>query len=170
MVDRIKKENFVTSLQKGLAEANLVIVAQQSGLTVAEALELRRKMRDAGAQYKVTKNTLARIAVTGTPSEGLTELFKGPTALAYSQDPVGAAKAATAFAESNEKFKVIGGALDGKILTDKEITTLSKLPSLDELRAKIVGMLSTPASRIVGVLQAPAGQVARVFSAYGAKG
>ena len=170
MVDRSKKENLVTSLREGLAEANLVIVAQQTGLTVAEVSDLRRQMREAGAQYKVTKNTLARLAIKGTASEGLYDMLKGPTAIAYSNNPVGAAKVSTKFASNNNKFKVIGAALDGKVLSVKEIETLSKLPSLEELRAKILGMLCTPATRIAGVMQAPAGQLARVFSAYGTQG
>jgi large subunit ribosomal protein L10 len=166
-MNRSEKENLVSSLRKDLLEANLVIVAQQTGLTVTEVSDLRRKMREAGAQYKVAKNTLARLAVAGTHSAGVDSLLSGPTALAYSKDPVAAAKVTINFSNSNEKFKVMGGVLDGKLLTSQEIETLSKLPSLDELRAKIMGMLSTPATRIAGVLQAPAGQLARVFSAYG---
>jgi large subunit ribosomal protein L10 len=170
MVDRSKKENLVASLREGLAEANIVIVAQQTGLTVAEVSDLRRQMREAGAHYKVTKNTLARLAVKGIASEGLYDMLKGPTAIAYSNNPVGAAKVAIKFAGNNNKFKVIAATLDGKILSVKEIDTLSKLPSLEELRAKILGMLCTPATRIAGVIQAPAGQLARVFSAYGNQG
>jgi len=168
-MDRSEKEQLVSSLRQGLTESALVIVAHQTGLTVAEVSDLRRKMRDAGAQYKVAKNTLARLAVAGTPNEGVTSLLSGPTALAYSKDPVAAAKVSIKFANDNEKFKVIGGVLDGKILTSKEIDTLSKLPSLDELRAKILAIISTPATRVAGILQAPAGQLARVFSAYGNK-
>lgn len=167
MVDRTKKQNLVEALREGVAKASLVIVAQQTGLTVAEVSDLRRQMREVGAHYKVAKNTLTRLAIKETPSEGLDEFLKGPTALAYSDNPVAAAKITIKFANGNEKFKVIGGVLDGKVLSGKEIETLSKLPSLDELRAKIVGMISTPATRIAGVMQAPAGQLARVFSAYG---
>lgn len=170
MMDRSQKEQLVSKLRQGLMEANLVIVAHQTGLTVEEVSDLRRKMREAGAHFKVAKNTLARLAIVGTSSEGLQDMLKGPTALAYSQDPVAAAKASVKFADGNENFHIMGGVLDGKVLTSKEIETLSKLPSLDELRAKILGMLSTPATRIAGVLQAPAGQLARVCSAYGAKG
>lgn len=168
-MDRSEKEQLVASLRQGLAESNLVIVAQQSGLTVAEASDLRRQIRDAGAQYKVAKNTLARLAVTGTPHEPLKDLLSGPTALAYSKDPVAAAKVTIKFANDNENFKVIGGILDGKTLTFKDVETLSKLPSLDELRGKIIGIISTPATRVAGITQAPAGQLARVFSAYGNK-
>lgn len=169
ILDRSEKEQLVSSLRQGLSESSLVIVAQQTGLTVAQASDLRRQMREAGAQYKVAKNTLARLAVAGTENEGITPLLSGPTALAYSKDPVAAAKVTIKFANTNDKFKVVGGSLDGKVLNAKDIETLSKLPSLDELRAKIIGIISTPATRIAGVLQAPAGQLARVFSAYGKK-
>ncbi len=168
-MDRSEKEQLVTSLRQGLAESSLVIVTHQTGLTVAEVSDLRRQMREVGAQFKVAKNTLARLAVAGTHNESINILFSGPTALAYSKDPVAAAKVTIKFANSNEKFKVIGGALNGKVLSGKDIETLSKLPSLNELRAKIVGIISTPATRVAGVLQAPAGQLARVFSAYGKK-
>ena len=168
-MDRSEKEQLVSSLRQGLAESNLIIVAQQTGLTVAEVSDLRRQIREAGAQYKVAKNTLARLAVAGTENESINVLFSGPTALAYSKDPVAAAKVTIKFANSNEKFKVVGGILNGKVLNGKDIETLSKLPSLNELRAKIVGIISTPATRVAGILQAPAGQLARVFSAYGNK-
>jgi len=168
-MDRSEKEQLVSSLRQGILESSLVIVAHQTGLTVAEVTDLRRQMREAGAHYKVAKNTLARLALAGTPNEGIHTMLSGPTALAYSKDPVAAAKVTIKFANDNEKFKIVGGVLDGKILTSKEIEHLSKLPSMDELRAKIIGVLTTPASRLVGVLQAPAGQLARVFSAYGNK-
>ena len=166
-VDRSEKEQMVSSLRQGLVESSLVIVAHQTGLTVAEVSDLRRQMREAGAQFKVAKNTLARLAVAGTQSEGIQDLLSGPTTLAYSKDPVAAAKVTIKFANQFEKFKVIGGVLNGKVLSEKEIETLSKLPSLEELRAKIIGIISTPATRVAGILQAPAGQLARVFSAYG---
>lgn len=170
MVDRSQKENLVEALREGLSEAGLVIVAQQTGLTVAEVSDLRRKMREAGASYKVTKNTLARLAVKGTANEGIYDLLKGPTALAYSNNPVAAAKVSIKFSNGNEKFKVVGGVLEGKLLSGKDIETLSKLPSLEELRATLIGMIATPATRIAGVTQAPAAQLARVFSAYGNQG
>lgn len=168
-MDRSEKEQLVSSLRKGLAESNLVIVAQQTGLTVAQVSELRREMREAGAQYKVAKNTLARLAIAGTENEPMTSFLSGPTALAYSKDPVAAAKVTIKFANTNDKFKVVGGLLNGRLLNAKDIETLSKLPSLDQLRAKIIGVISTPATRMAGILQAPAGQLARVFSAYGKK-
>lgn len=168
-MDRSEKEQLVSSLRQGLAESNLVIVTQQKGLTVAEVSDLRRQMREADAQYKVTKNTLVRLAVAGTQNESINSMLSGPTALAYSKDPVAAAKVTIKFANSNEKLKVVGGALNGRLLSSQEIDALSKLPSLDELRAKILAIISTPATRVAGILQAPAGQLARVFSAYGKK-
>jgi len=168
-LDRSEKEQLVSSLRQGFLESKLIIVAHQTGLTVDEVSGLRRQMREAGAQFKVAKNTLARLAVAGTQNEGINDLLSGPTALAYSKDPVAAAKISIKFANSNDRFKVIGGILDGKVLSEKDVETLSKLPSLDELRARIVGIISTPATRIAGILQAPAGQLARVFSAYSKK-
>lgn len=168
-MDRSEKEQLVSSLRHDLAEASLVIVTQQVGLTVDQSSDLRRQMREAGAHYKVAKNTLARLAVAGTDNEPMISLFSGPTALAYSKDPVAAAKVSIGFANNNDKFKVVGGSLDGRLLSAKDVEMLSKLPSLDQLRAKLLGILSTPATRVAGVLQAPAGQLARVFSAYGKK-
>ncbi|MBY0273307.1 MAG: 50S ribosomal protein L10 [Alphaproteobacteria bacterium] len=166
-MDRSEKEQLVSSLREGLLESSLVVVSHQTGLTVAQVSDLRRKMREAGAQFRVAKNTLARLAVAGTENEGITPLLSGPTTLAYSKDPVAAAKISVKFANDNDKFNVVGGILDGKLLDAKDIETLSKLPSIDELRAKIIGIISTPATRVAGIVQAPAGQLARVFSAYG---
>jgi len=145
-------------------------VTHQSGLTVAESTDLRRKMLAEGANFKVTKNRLAKLALAGTPYEGLADLFEGPTAIAWSSDPVAAAKVAVGFAKDNEKLTVIGGAMGELRLDADGIKALATLPSLDELRAKLVGMLNTPATRIAGVLQAPAGQVARVLGAYAQQG
>lgn len=166
-MDRSEKEQLVSSLREGLLESSLVVVSHQTGLTVAQVSDLRRKMREAGAQFRVAKNTLARLAVAGTENEGITPLLSGPTTLAYSKDPVAAAKISVKFANDNDKFNVVGGILNGKLLGAKDIETLSKLPSIDELRAKIIGIISTPATRVAGIVQAPAGQLARVFSAYG---
>lgn len=165
-MDRSEKEQLVSSLREGLLESSLVVVSHQTGLTVAQVSDLRRKMREAGAQFRVAKNTLARLAVAGTENEEITPLLSGPTTLAYSKDPVAAAKISVKFANDNDKFNVVGGILNGKLLDAKDIETLSKLPSIDELRAKIIGIISTPATRVAGIVQAPAGQLARVFSAY----
>ena len=164
-MDRTHKEQLVGSLHAIFGEMNLLVVARPAGLTVAEATDLRRQMRDAGCGFKVTKNRLARIALKGTKFEPLTDLFAGPTAIAYSKDPVAAARIAVKYSDANAKLVVIGGALDAKVLDKAAVTTLAKLPSLDELRAKLVGLIVAPATRIAGVLQAPGGQLARLLAA-----
>jgi large subunit ribosomal protein L10 len=169
-VDRTEKQQLITSLHETLKKAELVVITQQTGLTVAEVTNLRRQMRQAGAGYKVTKNRLARLALDGTQFEGLKSLFTGPTAIAYSADPVAAAKVAVTYANSNEKLTIVGGAMGSQVLDSAGVKALATLPSLDELRAKIVGILQTPATRVASVLQAPAGQLARVFNAYASKG
>ena len=161
---------MVASLHQTFEDVSIVVVTHYSGLTVAEMGELRDQMREAGAVFKVTKNRLTRRALEGTKYQPLDSLFTGPTAIAYSDDPVAAAKAAVNFSKTNDKLIVLGGALGEKQLDLATIKSLASLPSLDELRAKIIGMLGTPASRIACVLQAPAGQVARVIGAYGASG
>ena len=169
-MDRVEKEDLVASLHKTFEDSTIVVVTHYSGLTVAEMGDLRAQMREAGASFKVTKNRLTRRALEGTKYQPLESLFTGPTAIAYSDDPVAAAKAAVNFAKDNEKLIVLGGALGEEPLDVAAIKSLASLPSLDELRAKIVGMISTPATRIAGVLQAPAGQIARVISAHSASG
>jgi len=169
-VDRSEKEKLVTSLHETLKKAELVVITQQSGLTVAEVTNLRRQMRQAGAGFKVTKNRLACLALEGTKFEGLKSMFTGPTAIAYSADPIAAAKVAVTYANSNEKLKIVGGAMGSQVLDPNGIKALATLPSLDELRGKIVGLLKAPATKIAGVLQAPAGQLARVFKAFADKG
>jgi len=165
-LDRTEKRDFVTGLAADLEGVSIVVVTQNKGLTVAEATDLRRRMRAAGATFKVAKNRLAHLAVQGTRFEGLTPMLKGPTALAWSTDPVAVAKAAVEFAKINEKLVLIGGALGTQTLNADGVKALAELPSLETLRARILGMLTTPATRIAGVLQAPAGQLARVFGAY----
>jgi large subunit ribosomal protein L10 len=169
-VDRVRKEALVASLHETFGTANLVVITQQSGMTVGEASELRAQMREAGATYKVTKNRLTRRALEGTKFEALQPLFTGPTAIAYSEDPLAAAKVCVAFAKKNEKLTIIGGALEAEQLDPSGIKALASLPSLDELRAKLIGCLQAPATKLAGVVQAPAGQLARVFSAYGSQG
>jgi large subunit ribosomal protein L10 len=168
-VDRSQKEEVVASLKDVFEEMNLVVVTQQSGITVAEASTLRRQMRDAGASYKVTKNRLTRLALEGTKFEALQSLFTGPTAIAVSEDPVAAAKVCVEFAKKNTKLTVVGGALGKELLDRVMIENLAKLPSLDELRGKLIGVLQAPATKLAGVTQAPAAQLARVFSAYGSQ-
>ena len=169
-MDRTQKEALVALLNKAFSGATLVVVASQKGLSVAQSTELRREMRSAGANFKVTKNRLTRLALKGTKFEHLSALFTGPTGIAYSNDPVAAARIAVKFADDNEKFVVLGGGLEEQTLDVAAVTALAKLPSLDELRGKLVGMIQTPATRIAGVTQAPAGQLARVISARSEQG
>jgi len=169
-VDRAQKEELVASLNGIFGSVNLIVVTRPSGLSVAEATDLRRQMRAAGASYKVTKNRLTRLALKGTQFEPLSDLFTGPTAIAYSEDPIAAAKVAVKYSEGNDKLEIVGGALFQETLDFSAVTRLAKLPSLDELRSMIVGMVNTPATRIAGVLQAPGGQVARVVQAHAQQG
>lgn len=168
-MDRGKKEALVAELRQTFDENELVVITHQTGLTVAEVSDLRRKMRDAGARFKVTKNRLVKLALKDTKFEHLADYFTGPTAIAVSVDPVAAAKVAVEFANKNEKLAIVSGALGEKGLDADSVKALAKLPSLDELRGKIVGLLQAPAGKLASVTQAPAAQLARVFSAYAAK-
>jgi large subunit ribosomal protein L10 len=169
-VDRTEKEKTVASLRSLFEENGLVVVTHYSGLNVADITALRGQMREAGAGFKVIKNRLTRLALEGTKFEALSDLFVGPVAIAYSEDPVAAAKASVEFSKKNEKLVIRGGGLGELTLDTAAVMSLAALPSLDELRARLVGMISTPATRIAGVLQAPAGQVARVVGAYAQEG
>ncbi|CAK0778548.1 50S ribosomal protein L10 [uncultured Gammaproteobacteria bacterium] len=168
-MDRTKKEHAIQSLRRKVQNSGLVVLTRHNGLTVAEVTDLRRKMRAAGASFTVTKNRLARIALQGSPFEALGDMFKGPTAIAYSRDPVAAAKVATDYAKSNEKLSVLGASMGTLLLDPEGVLALAKLPSLDELRGRLLGMINTPATRIAGVLQAPAAQLARVLAAHADK-
>lgn len=168
-VNRTEKEQLVASLNRTLADANLVVVTHYSGMTVAEMGDLRAKMRAAGAGLKVTQNRLTRRALDGTKFKSIGALFTGPTAIAFSKDLVAAAKVAVNFAKTNAKLVIVGGALGEEKLALDGVKALAALPSLDEIRGKIVGLINAPATKIAGVLQAPAGQLARVFGAYARK-
>jgi len=168
-LDRTEKREFVASLATVFAETSMVVVTRNDGLTVAEVTKLRARMREAGATFRVAKNRLAILALDGTRFDGIAPLLKGPTALAWAVDPVAVAKVAVEFAKTNEKLVVLGGALGAQTLDADGIKALASLPSLDTLRAQLVGLISTPATRIAGVLQAPAAQLARVFGAYATK-
>ena len=168
-MDRAEKREFVTGLNEVFKSTGSVVVAHYAGLTVANMNDLRSKMRAAGGTVKVAKNRLAVIALQGTDSEKMGDLFKGQTLIAYSDDPVAAPKVASDFAKTNDKLVILGGAMGSTALDADGVKALASLPSLDELRAKIVGMINTPATRIAGVLQAPAGNLARVFGAYARK-
>jgi len=168
-VDRTEKREFVASLAAIFADTSFVLVARNDGLTVQAVDKLRRQMKDAGATYKVAKNRLAVRALDGTRFQAISPLLKGPTALAWSTDPVAVAKTAVEFAKGNDKFVILGGALGAQSLTLDGVKALAELPSLETLRAQLLGLIQTPASRIASVLQAPGGQLARVFKAYADK-
>jgi large subunit ribosomal protein L10 len=168
-VDRTEKREFVTELNQALGATSMIVVTRNAGLTVAEVTDLRRRMGAAGATYKVAKNRLTNLALEGTPFDGIKSMLTGPIALAWATDPVAVAKAAVEFAKTNEKLVLVGGALGAQTLSADGIRALAELPSLDELRARLVGMIATPATRIASVLQAPAGQLARVFGAFANK-
>ena len=165
-MDRTEKREFVASLAAVFAETSFVVVTQNKGMTVAEVTNLRVRMRASGATFKVAKNRLATLALDGTQFDAIKPMLKGPTALAWSRDPVAVAKAAVEFARTNEKFVILGGALGTRMLDASGVKALSELPSLETLRAGLLGMLQTPATRIAGILQAPGGQIARVLVAY----
>jgi large subunit ribosomal protein L10 len=168
-VDRAEKRETVTGLNDAFKGAGSVVVAHYAGITVAQMNDLRGKMRAAGGTVKVAKNRLARIALQGTGSEGIIELFKGQTLIAFSKDPVAAPKVASDFAKGTEKLIILGGSMGSTTLNADGVKALATLPSLDELRAKIVGMIKTPATRIAQVVNAPASKLARVVGAYARK-
>jgi len=165
-VDRTQKQQLVETLQQDLADTVCMVVTHQTGLNVAEVTQLRRQVRSAGASFRVTKNRLARRALAGTPFETLAPLFTGPTAIAFSRDPIAAAKVVVEFANRNDKLMIIGGGLVGRPLDAAGVKELATLPSLDGLRGKLVGLLQAPAARLATVVQAPAAQLARVLAAY----
>ena len=168
-MQRAEKEKQVASLKDVFSNASVVVVTHYSGLNVSEMTELRNRVRAAGASFKVTKNRLTRLALDGTGYQPLEGYFDGPTAIGYSDDPVAAPKALVKFAKDNEKLVVLGGMMGTNALDVDGIKALASLPSLDELRATLAGLISRPATKTVQVLQAPAGQLARVIGAYGAK-
>ncbi len=152
-------------LKEVFSDASSVVVTLNHGLTVAEITDLRNRMKEAGGQVKVAKNRLARLALEGTPKEALGDCFKGPTVMMYSADPVVAPKIVAEFAKKNDKLEIVGGSLDESILDANGVKALAELPSLDELRAQLLGLIQSPAQKIASVLQAPGGQIARVLNA-----
>ena len=168
-MDRAQKQETIEALKGVFDGAGAVVVTHNLGLTVAEMTDLRGRLRKEGAKFKVVKNTLAQQALGGSIGEAGAALFTGPVAIAYAPDPVSAAKVATQYAKENEKLSIIGGFMGLEVLDKSAIGALATLPSLDQLRAKLIGLLQAPATKIAGVLQAPAAQLARVFSAYAAK-
>ena len=164
-MNRQEKAELIETLQTTLNDSTTVVVAHQVGMTVAESSDLRAKMREAGAGFKVTKNRIAKLALNDTPHTALESLFTGPTAIGTSADPVAAAKVLVEYAKGNDKLTIVGGSMDGKSLDKAGVEALAKLPSLDELRGKLVGILQAPAAKLARVAQAPAGKVARVIKA-----
>ena len=168
-MDRAQKSEQVAALKQTFNEVGVVVIARNLGLTVAQSTTLRNRMRDAGARFKVTKNRLALIALEGTPYQSIGDLLTGPTALATSSDPVAAAKAAVDFAKTNDRLEIVGGAMGDTLLDVNGVKALAELPSLDELRAKIVGLIQAPATKIARTISEPGAQLARVIGAYAAK-
>jgi large subunit ribosomal protein L10 len=168
-VDRAEKRELVTGLNEAFSNAGSVVVAHYAGITVAQMNDLRSKMRVAGGTVKVAKNRLAKIALQGTESEGIIELFKGQTLVAFSDDPIAAPKVASDFAKGNDRLVILGGSMGKTTLNADGVKALAQLPSLDELRARLVGMIATPATRIARIVNSPAAAVARVIGAYARK-
>ena len=168
-MDRSQKADAVAQLSEVFAQSGVVVVTRNLGLTVDQSTELRTKMREAGATYKVAKNRLAKLALKDTDYTGLDEFLTGPTALGYSEDPVAAAKAVVEFAKTTDKIEIRGGSMGAQKLDEAGVRALASLPSLDELRGTIVGLVNAPATKVAQVVNAPAAKLARVFGAYGAK-
>lgn len=168
-MDRSQKAESVASLNAVFNEVGVVVVTRNLGLTVAQSTDLRTKMRDAGASYKVAKNRLAKLAIKDTDYEGIGEYLTGPTALATSVDPVAAAKAVVDFAKTNDKLEIVGGSMGAQVLNAEGIKALASMPSLDQLRATLIGLVQAPATKIAQLTTAPAAKLARVFNAYAEK-
>ena len=168
-MDRTQKAELVSALNVTFGEVGVVVVTRNLGMTVAQSTVLRQKMREAGATYKVSKNRLAKIALKDTAYEPISDLLTGPVALATSVDPVAAAKVAIEFAKTNDKLEIVGGAMGSTVLNAEGIKALASMPSLDEMRATLIGLIQAPATKLAGITQAPAAQLARVFNAYATK-
>lgn len=168
-MDKFQKKELVSQYNGKFSSSESLVVVHYKGLTVAEMTDLRNKARQDGVGFSVIKNSLAELAIKDTDFDVLSGKFSGPTAVAYSEDPVAAAKSVVAYAKDNEKLVVVCGALGSQLMDEKQVTELAKMPSLDELRAKLIGMINTPATRIATLVKEPSGQIARVLSAYSAK-
>ena len=165
-MDRSQKAESVASLNAVFNEVGVVVVTRNLGLTVAQSTQLRTKIREAGASYKVAKNRLAKLAIQDTDYAGIGDLLTGPTAIAASVDPVAAAKVVVEFAKTNDKLEIVGGSMGSQVLTPEGVKALASMPSLDELRAKLIGLVQAPATKIAQLSTAPAAKLARVFGAY----
>ncbi|MFZ4071484.1 MAG: 50S ribosomal protein L10 [Caulobacterales bacterium] len=168
-MDRAEKAQAVEELKGIFGRSGVVVLGHYAGLSVADMTALRRRLRAEGAGLKVVKNRLAKIALDGHPAAAEAKLFTGPTAIAFSDDPIAATKVAVAFAKEKEKFVLVGGFMGQVVLDESGVKALATLPSLDELRGKLIGLIQAPATKIAGILQAPGGQLARVIAAYANK-
>lgn len=169
-MDRAAKQALVNTMHDVFKDTGVVVVAHNTGMVAAQSADFRKKIKEAGGKVRVVKNNLAKIAIKDTPYAGLTDLFKGPTLLAYSKDPVAAAKAANAYAKTNDKLVIIGGGMGATVLDAKGVKALADLPSLDELRAKIIGLLNAPATKIARTVKEPGAKLARVVQAKASAG
>jgi large subunit ribosomal protein L10 len=169
-VDRAAKREFVSSMHDVFKDTGVVVVAHYAGMTVAQMSDYRRRMKEAGGKVRVTKNRLAKLALKDTDSAGMADLLKGQTVLAFSKDPVAAVKVAVKYAKENEKLVILGGAMGRTVLTPDSVKTLASLPSLDELRSKLIGLLNAPATKIARTVKEPGAKLARVIQAQATKG
>ncbi len=169
-MDRAAKRELVTSLNTVLKDTGLVVVAHYAGMTVAQMTDYRQRVKEAGGRVKVAKNRLAKLALKDTTYEAITDLFKGPTCLAYSQDPIAAAKVSVTYAKGNDKLIILGGAMGATVLDANAVKALAELPSLDELRAKLIGLLNAPATKIARTVMEPGAKLARVIQAKASQG
>ena len=169
-MDRAEKQVSIETLKGVFADAGAVVVTHNRGLTVAELTDLRLRLRKEGAALKVVKNTLVQKALDGAIGEAADSLFKGPVAIAYGVDPVSAAKVVAEYAKGNDKLSIVGGILgQTTVLDEKAVKSLATLPSLDQVRSQLIGLINSPATKVAGIVQAPAAQLARLFSAYANK-
>jgi large subunit ribosomal protein L10 len=168
-MDRSQKADTVVALNATFNEVGVVVITRNLGMTVAQSTALRLKMRDAGASFKVSKNSLARLAIANTDYAGIGDMLTGPVALGTSVDPVAAAKIAVEFAKTNDKLEIVGGAMGALVLNADGIKALASMPSLDQLRGTIIGLVQAPATKLAQLATAPAAKLARVFGAYAAK-
>ena len=168
-MDRLQKADSVAQLNAVFNEVGVVVITRNLGMSVAQSTALRTKVRDAGASYKVAKNRLAKLAIKDTNYAGIDEMFTGPTAIATSVDPVAAAKAVVDFAKTTDKIEIVGGSMGTQVLTAEGIKALASLPSLDQLRGTLIGLIQAPATKIAQLTTAPAAKLARVFAAYAEK-
>lgn len=164
-VDRAAKRELVSTLHDVFKDTGVVVVAHYAGLTVAQMTEYRRRVKEVGGAVKVAKNRLAKLALQDTNAAGIADLFKGQTCIAYSEDPIAAAKAAVTYAKTNDKLVILGGTMGSTVLTADSVKALAELPSLDELRAKLIGLLNAPATKIARTVKEPGAQLARVIQA-----